>query len=54
MPVVFDEVVGTVAAPPAAAPAEGSAAEPSPLAAEQTLRHWWHNREARLARLRAD
>lgn len=53
MPVVFDEVVGTVAAPPAA-PAEGSTAEPSPLAAEQTLRHWWHKREARLARLHAD
>lgn len=54
MPVVFDEVVGTVAAPPTAAPESEAAAQPSPLAAAQTLRHWWHKREARLARLHAD
>ena len=55
MPVVFDQVVGTVEAPSDSDSASGETeASPPPMAAQQMLAQMLRDREKRLARVSAD
>lgn len=55
MPVVFDQVVGTVAPPPSPSEASDSVTPaPPPLVASQRLVQMLRDREKRTARIRAD
>ncbi|MEA5463919.1 hypothetical protein [Leptothoe sp. PORK10 BA2] len=55
MPVVFDQVVGTVAPPPSAGgPSEAATPAPPPAEIKQMFAQMLRDRAKRTARLRAD
>jgi hypothetical protein len=54
MPVIFDQVTGTVTPPANDTASALPPAPPPPQAMEQKLMQWLRHQETRLARVRAD
>jgi hypothetical protein len=55
MPVVFDQVVGTVTPPPATGdPSTAAPPAQPPIVMQQMIVQMWRDREKRLARIRAN